>query len=168
MGVQVVRPARNATVAARLTHRLRDLARRLPCYLGEEASKQPDFTADSPAAVRPVDTPKKISEAVKYSETDDCAIEQYTRANVKTTWHCMATCPMKARDHGGVVDAQLNVYGVKRLKLAGGFYPADPHQSLTLISDLSICPANVGSNTASVALIIGEKCAELIEAELRV
>jgi len=120
MGVQVVRPARNARLAAWLTHSLRNLARRLPCYLGEEASKQPDFTADSPAAVRPADTPKTIYEAVKYSETDNRAIEQYTRANVKTTWHCMATCPMKARDQSGVVDAQLNVYGLKRLKLAGG------------------------------------------------
>ena len=31
----------------------------------------------------------------------------------------MATCPMKARAVGGVVDARLNVYGTKGLKLAG-------------------------------------------------
>jgi len=53
---------------------------------------------------------------------------------------------------------------------APGFFTLLPHPDspyLMFTPDLSICPSNVGSNTASVALIIGEKCAELIEGDLR-
>jgi alcohol oxidase len=57
---------------------------------------------------------------------------------------------MKPRKQGGVVDPRLNVYGVKGLKVA----------------DLSICPSNVGANTYSTALVIGEKAAVIIAEEL--
>lgn len=33
--------------------------------------------------------------------------------------------------------------------------------------DLSICPENLGTNTTTVALIVGEKAASLIEEDLR-
>lgn len=98
-----------------------------------------------------VDTPKTLEDTVEYSEEDEKALEAFIKMIIKTTWHSMATCPMKPKDEGGVVDPHLNVYGVKNLKLA----------------DLSICPKNVGSNTASVALIIGEKCAEILTEDLR-
>lgn len=62
----------------------------------------------------------------------------------------LGTCAMKPRDQMGVVDAQLNVYGVKNLKIA----------------DLSIAPLNVGANTYNTALIIGEKAAVIIAEEL--
>lgn len=62
----------------------------------------------------------------------------------------MATCPMKPKEKGGVVDPRLNVYGTKGLKLA----------------DLSICPANVASNTYSVAIMVGEKAACLLGEDL--
>jgi alcohol oxidase len=52
--------------------------------------------------------------------------------------------------HGGVVDERLNVHGVKGLK----------------VCDLSICPDNVGCNTFSTALLIGEKCAVLTAEDL--
>lgn len=51
---------------------------------------------------------------------------------------------------GGVLDPRLNVHGVKGLKVA----------------DLSICPDNVGCNTYSTALLIGEKCAMLVAEDL--
>ena len=57
---------------------------------------------------------------------------------------------MKPRERGGVVDSRLNVYGVQGLKVA----------------DMSICPANVGANTYSTALVIGEKAAIVIAEEL--
>jgi alcohol oxidase len=57
---------------------------------------------------------------------------------------------MKPRTRGGVVDSRLNVYGVKGLKVA----------------DVSICPGNVGANTYSTALVIGEKAAVIIAEEL--
>jgi len=50
----------------------------------------------------------------------------------------------------GVLDERLNVHGVKGLKVA----------------DLSICPDNVGCNTFSTALLIGEKCAVLTAEDL--
>ena len=50
----------------------------------------------------------------------------------------------------GVLDERLNVHGVKGLKCA----------------DLSICPDNVGCNTYSTALMIGEKAAVLIAEDL--
>jgi alcohol oxidase len=39
---------------------------------------------------------------------------------------------------------------------------------LVLIVDLSICPGNVGSNTYSTALMIGEKAAVIIAEELEI
>jgi alcohol oxidase len=50
----------------------------------------------------------------------------------------------------GVLDERLNVHGVQGLKVA----------------DLSICPDNVGCNTYSTALLIGEKCAMLVAEDL--
>ena len=57
---------------------------------------------------------------------------------------------MKPRQRGGVLDPRLNVYGVQGLKVA----------------DLSICPSNVGANTYSTALVIGEKAAVIIAEDL--
>lgn len=50
----------------------------------------------------------------------------------------------------GVLDERLNVHGVQGLKVA----------------DLSVCPDNVGCNTYSTALLIGEKCAMLVGEDL--
>jgi choline dehydrogenase-like flavoprotein len=58
---------------------------------------------------------------------------------------------MAPREKDGVVDGSLNVHGVKGLKIA----------------DLSIPPENVGGNTNNTALVIGEKAADIIIAELR-
>lgn len=57
---------------------------------------------------------------------------------------------MAPREKGGVVDKNLNVYGIKGLKLA----------------DLSIPPENVGANTNNTALMIGEKAADIVLKEL--
>lgn len=57
---------------------------------------------------------------------------------------------MKPREHNGVVDSRLNVYGTKGLKVAGTILPskASPPtsaESHRLVTDMSICPSNVGS-----------------------
>jgi len=57
---------------------------------------------------------------------------------------------MKPRERGGVVDPRLGVYEVQGLKIA----------------DMSIVPSNVGANTYSTALLIGEKAAVIIAEEL--
>ena len=69
---------------------------------------------------------------------------------------------MKPRDHGGVVDEKLNVYGTKHLKIAGIVFLI----AILISVDLSICPSQVGANTYSTALLIGEKAVSIIAEEL--
>ncbi|KAK0201048.1 GMC oxidoreductase-domain-containing protein [Desarmillaria ectypa] len=134
----------------------REILRRMLVYRGAFAPAHPHFDADSPAGIAlaedgpvPLDTPKIV-----YSKKDDDAID----ANIRnfgqfTSFRCcvlLGTCPMKPRERGGVVDADLNVYGVTGLKLA----------------DLSIAPSNVNCNTYSATLAIGEKATIIIAKEL--
>ncbi|KAI0294584.1 alcohol oxidase-like protein [Russula brevipes] len=130
----------------------REIARRMPHFRGEPHMLHPAFAPGSAAEIvahaeGPVslDTPR-----INYSEEDERALEAYARATVTTTWHALGTCAMKPRNQRGVVDSLLNVYGVQRLKVA----------------DLSIGPSNVGANTYSTALVIGEKAAVIIAEEL--
>ncbi|KAI0597030.1 alcohol oxidase-like protein [Biscogniauxia sp. FL1348] len=93
-------------------------------------------------------------------EPDD--VEAWVRAHVATCWHGLGTCRMGSRGEKGkegekgkggkeaVVDANLDVYGVRGLKVA----------------DLSVAPANVAANTYNTALMIGEKAADVIVREL--
>ncbi|KAL1726098.1 alcohol oxidase-like protein [Schizophyllum commune] len=132
----------------------RELARRMPVYRGELAMAHPIFCdhftsprAGPAAGHVPIDAPKIV-----YNAEDDRAIEEWARRNVRTTWHSLGTCSMKPRSEGGVVDARLNVYGVQGLKIV----------------DISIAPFNVGANTCSTALVVGEKAAMIIAEELGV
>ncbi|KDQ22914.1 hypothetical protein PLEOSDRAFT_1110004 [Pleurotus ostreatus PC15] len=107
----------------------------------------------------------KVHEDIKYTEEDDKAIDDWISGkmlfptfsaldhqhfayvdHVETTWHSLGTCAMKPREQGGVVDGRLNVYGTENLKCV----------------DLSICPDNLGTNTYSSALLVGEKGADLL------
>ncbi|KAJ6524290.1 GMC oxidoreductase-domain-containing protein [Mycena vulgaris] len=129
----------------------REMARRMDSYRGEFAPDHPHFAAGCPAACGETEGPVPISAPdIVYSAEDDEAIDRYHRAVVGTTWHSLGTCAMKPRNQGGVVDSRLNVYGVKNLK----------------ITDLSIAPTNVGSNTYNSALVVGEKAAMLIAEDL--
>jgi alcohol oxidase len=129
----------------------RELVRRMPAYRGEVAAYHPKFPASSPAASTETDGPVRMDAPdIVYSEADDEAIAKFSRDTVATTWHSLGTCAMKPREEGGVVDARLNVYGVQGLKVA----------------DMSICPTNVGNNTYSTALLIGEKATTIIAEEL--
>ncbi|KAH9013882.1 alcohol oxidase-like protein [Lactarius pseudohatsudake] len=130
---------------------MREIARRMPHFRGEPPVLHPNFALGGPAAVvahaeGPVsfDAPRIV-----YSEEDDRALEAFVRAIVATTWHSLGTCAMKPREQGGVVDARLNVYGVRGLKVA----------------DLSVPPSNVSANTYGTALVIGEKAAVIIAEE---
>ena len=94
-------------------------------------------------------------EELKYNESDIKAIEEGVKRHVESTWHSLGTCSMAPREGNsivkhGVLDERLNVHGVKGLKVA----------------DLSICPDNVGCNTYSTALLIGEKAAVLVGEDL--
>ncbi|KAF8263965.1 alcohol oxidase-like protein [Lactarius quietus] len=131
---------------------LREIARRMPHFRGEPPVLHPAFALGGTAAVVahaegpvPFDAPRIV-----YSEEDERALEEFTRAQVGTCWHSLGTCAMKPREQGGVVDAKLNVYGVRGLKVA----------------DMSIAPGNVSANTYGTALVIGEKAAVIIAEEL--
>jgi alcohol oxidase len=130
----------------------REVMRRTSLYRGELAAGHPRFPANSAAAVQEsITAPLQNVQDLVYTKEDDEAIEQWLRENVNTTWHSLGTCKMAPREEDGVVDKELNVYGVKGLKIA----------------DLSIPPKNVGGNTNNTALAIGEKAAEIIIRELK-
>jgi len=156
----------------------REVARRMDAFRGELTSHHPRFHPASPAACKDIDietakgiypdgltvgihmgswhapnTPydaSKVHEDIKYTKEDDQAIDDWVADHVETTWHSLGTCAMKPREEGGVVDKRLNVYGTTNLKCV----------------DLSICPDNLGTNTYSSALLVGEKGADLIAEDL--
>jgi choline dehydrogenase-like flavoprotein len=77
----------------------------------------------------------------------DETIEQHVRTVLKTVYHPCGTCRMGPADNpGAVVDSQLRVHGVPRLRVA----------------DASIMPNLVSGNTNAPAIMIGERCADFI------
>jgi choline dehydrogenase len=74
-------------------------------------------------------------------------MEQDIRNRADTQYHPVGTCKMGPdSDPMAVVDAQLRVKGIAGLRVA----------------DASIMPTLIGGNTNAPAIMIGEKCAELI------
>ena len=132
----------------------REMWRRMPIFRGELAATHPRFPEGSKAAViETADGPVMTDDnaRIEYSAEDDKAIDQRVREVLSTTWHSLGTCKMAPRDQKGVVDKDLNVHGVKGLKLA----------------DLSVPPENVGANTGNTAFLIGEKAADIFIKELK-
>lgn len=100
----------------------RDVARRMQHYRGALPEGHPVFAKGSKAGFEYVDEQDRKSGKVmpiEYSKEDDAAIELFISQNVSTAWHSMGTCAMKPQEDGGVVDGQLNVYGVQGLKVVG-------------------------------------------------
>lgn len=106
----------------------REICRRSNAYAGEVAIGHPAFAKDSPAAVKAsvvvkgqfktAEDRKAISD-IQYSAEDDKVIEDWIRGHLETTWHSLGTCKMAPQSEGGVVDANLNVYGTTGLKCMG-------------------------------------------------
>ena len=172
----------------------RETARRMDAYAGEVTGMHPFYAFDSPAAAKDMDlattnayalpgnitaniqhgswsqhedagkppepnmlnsNQQTVREDLPYSKEDLLAVEEWVKRHVETTWHSLGTCSMGPKEGNsvvkhGVLDERLNVHGVKGLKVA----------------DLSVCPDNVGCNTYSTALLIGEKCAVLTAEDL--
>lgn len=76
--------------------------------------------------------------------SDDEVLE-YVRATGSSIFHPSGTCAMGAPG-ASVVDAELRVYGLAGLRVA----------------DCSIMPTLVSGNTNAAAIMIGEKCADLV------
>ncbi|OAX37943.1 alcohol oxidase [Rhizopogon vinicolor AM-OR11-026] len=131
--------------------KLREICRRMPSYRGEIPAGHPRFPEGSAAVCGEVTGAVDLNTPdIAYTADDDEAIDKFNRDFLKTTWHSLGTCAMKPEEDQGVVDDRLNVYGVTNLKVA----------------DLSIVPKNIGTNTYSTALLIGEKGAMIIAEDL--
>ncbi len=76
---------------------------------------------------------------------DDAATLDWARNHSVSIYHPTGTCKM-GDDPQAVVDARLRVYGVTGLRVA----------------DCSIMPEIVSGNTNAPAIMIGEKCADLV------
>lgn len=153
----------------------REITRRMTYYRGPLAAGHPTFPAGSKANYDVVDRLSKDQGKlvpIEYSAEDDEAIRNFIRERVHTTWHSLGTCAMKPREEGGVVDRDLNVYGVEGLKIVGKLQIfcliMRLHSSDLILLDLSICPLNVSANTYATALAVGEKAASIIARDLKI
>lgn len=75
--------------------------------------------------------------------------EQYVRDNVFTFYHPLGTCAMLPKEDGGVVDSQLQVYGVKGLRVV----------------DASVIPMIISAHIQTAVYGIAERAAEMIVAK---
>ena len=76
------------------------------------------------------------------------ALEQFIRDEINTYHHQTCTAKM-GRDSLSVVDAHLKVYGIDNLRIADG----------------SIMPRVITGNTMAACIIIGERAAQILQAE---
>ncbi len=77
-------------------------------------------------------------------QSDD-EILDFVRAEAESVYHPVGTCKM-GTDPMAVVDARLRVHGVRRLRVA----------------DASIMPELISGNTNAPAIMIAEKCADML------
>jgi choline dehydrogenase-like flavoprotein len=99
-------------------------------------------------ALRALQKKEMFTEGVR---TDD-DIRSLLRARVDTVYHPVGTCKMGVNDPLAVVDPKLKVYGVEGLRVV----------------DASVMPTLIGGNTNAPTIMIGEKAADMIKAEMRV
>ena len=84
--------------------------------------------------------------------TTDDDIRNLLRQRVDTVYHPVGTCKMGVNDPMAVVDPKLSVHGLEGLRVV----------------DASIMPTLIGGNTNAPTIMIGEKAADMIRAEIRV
>jgi choline dehydrogenase len=77
-------------------------------------------------------------------------LENFIRNAATSYWHATCTAKM-GRDEMSVVDGSLKVYGVENLRVADG----------------SVLPTITTANTMAPCVVIGERAAELLQADHR-
>ena len=98
-------------------------------------------------ALRALQKKEMFTEGVR----SDDDIRNLLRARVDTVYHPVGTCKMGVNDPMAVVDPKLKVYGVEGLRVV----------------DASVMPTLIGGNTNAPTIMIGEKAADMIKAEMR-
>ena len=87
-----------------------------------------------------------VNETVPGAQADsDADLLQYARDNGSTVYHGVGTCRM-GNDEASVVDSQLRVRGIERLRIVDG----------------SVMPAITSTNTNATVLMIAERAADLL------
>lgn len=87
-----------------------------------------------------------ITEPENMDINDQTALENYVRRYVKTVYHPAGSCCMGDNPAKSVVDLDLKVHGISNLR----------------VIDMSICPQITSGNTNAVAIMIGERGADLL------
>jgi choline dehydrogenase-like flavoprotein len=125
-----------------------------PNFFGDEADLE-TMVAGYKTTKRLLETPalRALQKKDMFTEgvrTDD-DIRAVLRARVDTVYHPVGTCKMGVNDPLAVVDPKLKVYGLEGLRVV----------------DASVMPTLIGGNTNAPTIMIGEKAADMIKAELR-
>lgn len=71
--------------------RIREIARRMPCYRGEHAPGHPVFSEGSEALCGPAPGPVPLEAPdINYTEQDDEVLVEYLKDAIETTWHSVS------------------------------------------------------------------------------
>jgi choline dehydrogenase-like flavoprotein len=115
--------------------------------LADQAPRRPispkAFASISRSLVRPFTKREVMPGNLKGAE-----LENFIRDAAVTYWHQTCTAKM-GRDSMSVVDANLKVYGIEKLRIADG----------------SIMPRITTGNTMAPCIIIGERAGEILKAD---
>ncbi|PAV21553.1 alcohol oxidase [Pyrrhoderma noxium] len=76
-------------------------------------------------------------------------LKEYIKENCGPVYHPVGTASLLPREDGGVVDANLKVYGTSNIRVV----------------DLSIIPLELACHTQAMAYAVGEKAADIIKSE---
>ncbi|EPS98728.1 hypothetical protein FOMPIDRAFT_1125896 [Fomitopsis schrenkii] len=78
---------------------------------------------------------------------DDAQIRDWIKKCLSTTWHTSSSCSMLPKEHNGVVDPELKVYGTNNIRVV----------------DLSVVPLQFAAHPMSTVYAIAEQGAEIIK-----